>query len=123
MTIENESVSSDQSKTDSQLPSFYKTLHVPKLVGNLFTPLLVLSLVFLAAAITIVILFLWPEQVRFILYLQFGLLVAGLLIILMMMRRVYREVLKPMDALQSWVSRIHQGDFSAEAIQARILIK
>jgi len=88
--------------------------HDAFIVGGAFKLLVLLTLVFLAAAVTIMLLYLSPETKNYVLPVQLVLLVTGLTIIIALTRRVYREVLKPMDSVRSWASRMRQGDYSAE---------
>lgn len=88
-------------------------LHDTVLVGGAFKFLLLLSLVFLSAAITIAFLYFYPDSHTYVLPIQLALLVIGISVILTLGRRVYREVLKPMDSVRNWASRMREGDYSA----------
>lgn len=84
------------------------------LAGSAFKLLVLLFFVFTAAAITILVLYLAPELKRYVIAAQIILLVTGLSISVALARRVYREVLKPMDSVRLWASRMRKGDYSTE---------
>ena len=84
------------------------------LAGGAFKLLILLFFVFVAAAGTILVLYLSPELKRFVIAAQIILLATGLSISIALTRRVYREVLKPMDSVRAWASKMRQGDYAAE---------
>ena len=84
------------------------------LAGGAFKLLILLFFVFIAAAGTILVLYLSPELKQFVIAAQIILLATGLSISLALTRRVYREVLKPMDSVRAWASKMRQGDYAAE---------
>ena len=112
--MDKDTVSLLTSPSKTAFRSFSRALQTPPSLHNLIRPLAGLAVVFFFAAITIIGLFLRPQWQNIILMTQLVLLVAGLLIIVLLIRRLYREVLQPMDSLQSWASRMRQGDYSAE---------
>ena len=79
-----------------------------------FRLLVILAAIFLAAAVTIALLYLYPQSLNKILPVQLVLLVFGVTVILVLVRRVYREVIKPIDLVRSWAARMRAGDYSAE---------
>lgn len=89
-------------------------LRDPLLVEGAFRLLAMLAIVFMAAAITVVALYLHPEAKNYILTAQIILLMVGVSVIMVLVRRVYREVIKPMDTVRSWAARMREGDYSAE---------
>lgn len=84
------------------------------LVGNPFRLVISLSAIFLVAALTIACLHYFPEYLDFILAIQTVLLVCGIYVIFNLARRVYRDVIMPIDSVRSWASRMRQGDYAAE---------
>lgn len=89
-------------------------LRNPLQVEGAFRLLAILTVIFMAAAVTIILLYLYPESQQTILPFQVVLLIFGVTVILILVRRVYREVLKPMDSVRSWAARMRAGDYSAE---------
>ncbi len=86
----------------------------PVLVGSTFRLLISLSIIFFAAALTIISLYFYPEYRSAILLIQLLLLLTGVSIVFMLARRVYMEVIKPIGSVRSWASRMREGDYSAE---------
>ena len=86
----------------------------PLHVEGAFRLLAILGIVFMAAAVTIVLLYLYPESQKIILPAQLVLLVFGVSVIFLLLRRVYREVIKPMDSVRDWAARMRAGEYSAE---------
>jgi len=89
-------------------------LRDPLLVEGAFRLLATLAFIFTAAAITVLLLYLYPEATIYVLPVQIILLLIGVSVILVLIRRVYREVIKPMDSVRSWAARMREGDYSAE---------
>jgi two-component system nitrate/nitrite sensor histidine kinase NarX len=89
-------------------------LRDPLVVGGTLKLLSVLAIIFLSAAVTIALLYFYPGLKFYVLVTQVVLLLVGLYVILVLVRRVYREVIKPIDSVRTWAARMREGDYSAE---------
>lgn len=89
-------------------------LQNPMVAGITFRWIAVLLTLFVCAAVTIWALYLYPEYLKVIIPIQALLLLFCVSIIMLLVRRFYREVIKPISSVRRWASRMREGDYSAE---------
>ena len=93
----------------------YRWASNPILVGGGALRLgVLLILLFVAIAATIIVLYVYPQQRFLIVPLQIALLLLCVLVLFILARRVYLEIIQPISSVRSWASRIREGDYSAQ---------